>query len=119
MYSAREGMPNPWHLIHLGSFAIHGAGTIIVEATAVTPEGRITPCDLGIWSDAHTPAFADLVKTLKTVAPGVTVGIQLAHAGRKASTWVPFDREAKQHPEWMTKEEGGFPDDVLLIERSA
>jgi 2,4-dienoyl-CoA reductase-like NADH-dependent reductase (Old Yellow Enzyme family) len=87
-YSAKEGIPNDWHLVHLGSRAVGGAALVMTEATAVSPEGRISPSDLGIWSDEHAKAFkhiTDFVK-LQAVAPG----IQLAHAGRKASTKVPW-----------------------------
>ncbi|KAE8225923.1 hypothetical protein CF319_g1411 [Tilletia indica] len=112
-YSAKDGFPSPWHLAHLGSFAIHGAGTIMVEASGVTPEGRITPQCLGIWSDEHAKAHGNIVASLKRISDKITVGIQIAHAGRKASTWSPFHRGQKQHKEWVTKEEGGFPDDVV------
>src|SRR5271155_32773 len=87
-YSSDNGFPNDWHLVHLGSRAVGGAGLVMVEATAVSPEGRITPHDSGIWSDAHAKAFARFVGFV--AARGAVPGIQLAHAGRKASTDVPW-----------------------------
>ena len=88
-YSSEGGLPNDWHLVHLGSRAVGGAGLVIAEATAVTPDGRISPSDLGIWSDAHEDAFRPIVRFLKT--QGAAAGIQIAHAGRKASTRAPWD----------------------------
>ena len=87
-YSAVDGMPNNWHLVHLGSRAVGGAGLVMVEATAVNPEGRITPFDLGIWSDAHTEAFKPIVAFIRE--HGAVPAIQIAHAGRKASCYVPW-----------------------------
>jgi len=87
-YSAVDGLANSWHLVHLGSFAIGRAGLILTEATAVTPEGRISPEDLGLWSDAHAQALAPVVEFVH--GQGVAIGIQLAHAGRKASTFAPW-----------------------------
>jgi 2,4-dienoyl-CoA reductase-like NADH-dependent reductase (Old Yellow Enzyme family) len=87
-YSSQEGMPNDWHLVHLGSRAVGGAGLVMVEATAVSPEGRISPRDSGIWSDAHAEAFSRIAQLIK--AQGAAAAIQLAHAGRKASTDVPW-----------------------------
>lgn len=87
-YSARDGYANDWHLVHLGSRAVGGAGLILAEATAVAPEGRISPEDLGIWEDGHVDAFRPIVRFLKE--QGATPGIQIAHAGRKASTWRPW-----------------------------
>jgi 2,4-dienoyl-CoA reductase-like NADH-dependent reductase (Old Yellow Enzyme family) len=88
-YSSENGMPTDWHLVHLGSRAVGGAGLVIVEATAVSPEGRISPTDSGIWSDAHAEAFKRITKFIKE--QGAVAGIQLAHAGRKASTAAPWD----------------------------
>lgn len=88
-YSAEDGFPNDWHFVHLGSRAVGGAGLVMTEATAVTPDGRITPGDLGLWSDGHVAQFkrnADFIK-----AQGAAAGIQLAHAGRKASCVAPWD----------------------------
>jgi 2,4-dienoyl-CoA reductase-like NADH-dependent reductase (Old Yellow Enzyme family) len=87
-YSAQEGMANDWHLVHLGSRAAGGAGLIIVEATAVTREGRISPGDTGLWSDAHTEPLARITRFVES--QGAVAGIQLAHAGRKASCDVPW-----------------------------
>jgi 2,4-dienoyl-CoA reductase-like NADH-dependent reductase (Old Yellow Enzyme family) len=83
-YSSRDGFPTDWHLVHLGSRAVGGAGLVMVEATAVSPEGRIS----GIWSDAHADAFAPIAQFIRE--QGAVAGIQLAHAGRKASTDLPW-----------------------------
>lgn len=88
-YSAHDGMPNDWHLVHLGARAVGGAGLIFTEFTAVSPEGRITPFDLGIWKDEHIEAFRRIVKFVR--AQGSEIGIQLAHAGRKGSTSEPWN----------------------------
>ena len=87
-YSSRDGYPSDWHLVHLGSRAVGGAGLVMVEATAVSPEGRISPDDSGIWSDAHAEAFAPIARFIRE--QGAAAGIQLAHAGRKASTDRPW-----------------------------
>jgi 2,4-dienoyl-CoA reductase-like NADH-dependent reductase (Old Yellow Enzyme family) len=87
-YSSDDGMPNDWHLVHLGSRAVGGAGLVIVEASGVSPEGRITDWDSGIWSEAHADAFKRIVDFIH--AQGSIAGIQIAHAGRKASTEVPW-----------------------------
>ena len=87
-YSASEGVPNDWHHVHLAQFASGGAGVIIAEATAVVPEGRISPEDTGLWNDAQQQAWAPIAAAIR--ARGALPGIQLAHAGRKASTWSPF-----------------------------
>lgn len=88
-YSSEDGFPNDWHFVHLGSRAVGGAGLVIAEATAVTPEGRISPSDLGIWTDGHVEAFRPTVRFIK--AQGAAAGIQIAHAGRKGSTAPPWD----------------------------
>ena len=88
-YSSDDGFPNDWHFVHLGSRAVGGAGVVIVEATAVTPEGRISPADSGIYHDAHVEPFAKIAKFLK--ANGAVAGIQIAHAGRKASANKPWE----------------------------
>lgn len=102
-YSAegRDGMPTDWHLVHLGAFAQGGAGLVLTEATAVSPEGRISAWDLGIWNDQQRDALARIVAFLH--AQGSLAGIQLAHAGRKGSTY----------PEWLGQgsqslEDGGW-----------
>jgi 2,4-dienoyl-CoA reductase-like NADH-dependent reductase (Old Yellow Enzyme family) len=87
-YSARDGLPTSWHLVHLGSRAVGGAGLVLTEATAVTPEGRISPDDTGIWSDAHVEAWAPIARFVGR--QGAVPGMQLAHAGRKASTDAPW-----------------------------
>jgi 2,4-dienoyl-CoA reductase-like NADH-dependent reductase (Old Yellow Enzyme family) len=86
-YSSQDGFANDWHLVHLGSRAVGGAGLVFTEATAITPEGRISPEDLGIWKDAHIEVLARIVRFLKS--QGAVPGIQLAHAGRKGSTYKP------------------------------
>ena len=88
-YSSEDGMPNDWHFVHLGARAVGGAGLIITEAAAVEARGRITPADAGIWSDAHIGPWAKITTFLKQ--HGAVPGIQLAHAGRKASTARPWD----------------------------
>src|SRR5687768_804205 len=87
-YSSVDGFANDWHLVHLGSRAVGGVGLVITEATAVSPEGRITPADLGIWKDEHLPFLKGITEFVK--AQGAVIGIQLAHAGRKASHHVPW-----------------------------
>ena len=88
-YSSEDGFAGDWHLVHLGSRAVGGAGLVLTEATAVTPEGRITPQDLGLWRDEHVEALARIVRFVRQ--QGSEAGIQLAHAGRKASTHRPWD----------------------------
>ncbi|ELZ11030.1 NADPH dehydrogenase/ 2,4-dienoyl-CoA reductase (NADPH) [Halovivax asiaticus JCM 14624] len=85
----RDGLATDWHRVHLGSRAVGGAGVVLTEATAVEERGRITPEDLGIWSDAHRDALAPVAEFVKS--QGATPGIQLAHAGRKASKTRPWD----------------------------
>ncbi len=87
-YSAIDGVPNDWHLVHLGSRAVGGAGLVFTEATGVSAEARISPADTGIWNDAQQAAWARIVGFLHV--QGAATGIQLAHAGRKASTDVPW-----------------------------
>jgi 2,4-dienoyl-CoA reductase-like NADH-dependent reductase (Old Yellow Enzyme family) len=87
MYSATEGLANDWHLVHLGSRAVGGAGVVMVEATGVVPEARITPGCLGLWSDAHVPMLKRIAGFLRE--HGAAPAIQLAHAGRKASHATP------------------------------
>jgi len=88
-YSAEQGLPTDWHMIHLGQLALSGAGLLIIEATAVTEEGRITYADLGLWSDEHAAALEPVINAMRRHSP-VKIGIQLAHAGRKASSEVPW-----------------------------
>ncbi|MBP1728547.1 MAG: namA [Deltaproteobacteria bacterium] len=87
-YSSKDGLPGEWHLVHLGSRAVGGAGLVMVEASAVSPVGRISPDDSGIWSDRQSEAFLPITRFIRK--QGAIPGIQLAHAGRKASTDVPW-----------------------------
>lgn len=87
-YSAEDGFANDWHLVHLGSRAVGGAGLVLTEAIAVSPEGRITPGDLGLWKEEHIDFLNRIVRFLEL--QGAVPGIQLAHAGRKASCHVPW-----------------------------
>jgi len=87
-YSAVDGVPDDWHLVHLGSRAVGGAGLVFTEATAVSPEGRISPGDTGLWNDVQRDAWARIAGFV--AAQGAAPGIQLAHAGRKGSTHVPW-----------------------------
>ncbi|WP_136586966.1 NADH:flavin oxidoreductase/NADH oxidase [Microbacterium hydrothermale] len=87
-YSAVDGVVNDWHHVHLAQFAAGGAGLVIAEATAVSPEGRISPQDAGIWTDAQAEAWRPIVAAIR--ARGAVAGVQLGHAGRKASTSAPF-----------------------------
>ncbi len=88
-YSAEDGVPQPWHMQHLGSLALSGAGLVIVEATGVEAAGRITPGDTGLWNDAQEQAFARILQAIRSFSD-TRLGIQLAHAGRKASTTAPW-----------------------------
>jgi 2,4-dienoyl-CoA reductase-like NADH-dependent reductase (Old Yellow Enzyme family) len=88
-YSSEDGMPNDWHLVHLGSRAVGGAAMVCVEASGVTPEGRITPWDAGIWSAAHAQAWKRVTGFIR--AQGAIPAMQLAHAGRKASVGKPWE----------------------------
>ncbi len=92
-YSVEEhdGVPTDWHLVHLGQFAAGGAGLVMTEATAVSPEGRISPEDTGIWTDEQAEVWSRIVRFLHE--QGAAAGIQLAHAGRKASTYRPWATE--------------------------
>ncbi|HEY0180530.1 MAG TPA: oxidoreductase, partial [Dokdonella sp.] len=87
-YSAVDGLPNDWHLVHLGSRAVGGAALVLTEATAVSPEGRISLADTGLWDDAQAEAWARIVAFVRS--QGAVPGVQLAHAGRKASTDAPW-----------------------------
>ncbi|MEP6482985.1 MAG: NADH:flavin oxidoreductase/NADH oxidase [Rudaea sp.] len=87
-YCAEDGVPNDWHLVHLGSRAVGGAGLVFTEATAVSPEGRISPGDTGLWNDAQQQAWQRIAHFIAD--QGAAPGIQLAHAGRKGSTEVPW-----------------------------
>jgi 2,4-dienoyl-CoA reductase-like NADH-dependent reductase (Old Yellow Enzyme family) len=88
-YSATDGVPDQWHFVHLGSRAVGGAGAVITEATAVSPEGRISAHDTGIWNDAQREAWCPIAAFIE--AHGAVPGMQLAHAGRKASVFRPWE----------------------------
>ncbi|MBC9929370.1 NADH:flavin oxidoreductase/NADH oxidase [Chitinophaga qingshengii] len=95
-YSSQDGFANDWHLVHLGSRAVGGAGLVLTEAAAVSPEGRISPQDLGIWKDEHIPMLQRITAFIE--GQGAVPGIQLAHAGRKASTIRPWEGSGKIAP---------------------
>ncbi|WP_225846706.1 NADH:flavin oxidoreductase/NADH oxidase [Streptomyces sp. HPF1205] len=104
------GAPNDWHFAHYGSRAAGGAGLVLVEATAVAPEGRISPADLGIWNDRQVEAFERLTRFVK--AQGAVAGVQLAHAGRKASTRRPTEGGGALGPDegaWQTVAPSALP----------
>jgi 2,4-dienoyl-CoA reductase-like NADH-dependent reductase (Old Yellow Enzyme family) len=101
-YSSEDGVATDWHLVHLGSRAVGGAGLIIAEATAVSPEGRITPGDAGIWADKQIEPIARINRFIKQ--HGAVPGIQIAHAGRKASTSRPWEGDAH-----LADDQGGWP----------
>ncbi len=100
-YSSKDGFANDWHLVHLGSRAVGGAALVMAEATAVSSEGRITPADLGIWKDEHIGFLTRIVTFIHQ--QGSVAGIQLAHAGRKASRLEPWNNN-----ELATEEMGGW-----------
>jgi 2,4-dienoyl-CoA reductase-like NADH-dependent reductase (Old Yellow Enzyme family) len=102
-YSSIDGFANDWHLVHLGSRAVGGAGLVITEATAVSPEGRISPADLGIWKDEHIEPLKRITNFIHE--HGAIAGIQLAHAGRKASVREPWNGGGlilPEHGGWKT-----------------
>lgn len=101
-YSATDGMAEDWHLVHLGSRAVGGAGIVFTEATHVEPRGRITPGCLGLWNDAQRDALSRIVRFVE--AQGAVPGLQLAHAGRKASVGRPWEGTRP-----LTQAEGGWP----------
>lgn len=101
-YSSEDGFANDWHLVHLGSRAVGGAAVVFAEASAVTPEGRISPWDLGIWKDDHIAPLARIADFVRR--QGALPGIQIAHAGRKASTIEPWNAGKP-----LAKENGGWP----------
>jgi 2,4-dienoyl-CoA reductase-like NADH-dependent reductase (Old Yellow Enzyme family) len=114
-YSAIDGVATDWHLVHLGRFALGGAGLVFVEATGVEPRGRISPGDMGLWNDVQARALSRIADFLK--ANGAAAGIQLAHAGRKGSTRRPWDGgaelgledAAKGEPAWETLAPSALP----------
>jgi 2,4-dienoyl-CoA reductase-like NADH-dependent reductase (Old Yellow Enzyme family) len=101
-YSCDDGMPTDWHLVHLGSRAVGGAAMVMTEAASVTPEGRISPEDAGIWNDAQMNAWKPIAAFIK--AQGAVAAMQLAHAGRKASTFAPWRGAGK-----VEESKGGWP----------
>ncbi|MFC0130938.1 oxidoreductase [Massilia eurypsychrophila] len=110
-YSADEGLATDWHMIHLGHLALSGAAILFLEATAVTPEGRISARDLGLWSDDHAAALAPVLKAIRRHSP-IKLAIQLGHAGRKASSAVPWEGGANIAPGdggWQTVAPSALP----------
>jgi 2,4-dienoyl-CoA reductase-like NADH-dependent reductase (Old Yellow Enzyme family) len=111
-YSAVDGCMTDWHLIHLGHLALSGAALLTIEATAVLPEGRITYADVGLWSDAAEAAIARTLDSIRRYSD-MPIAIQLAHAGRKASTEVPWKGGAQIHPNapngWQTVAPSALP----------
>jgi 2,4-dienoyl-CoA reductase-like NADH-dependent reductase (Old Yellow Enzyme family) len=95
-YSAVDGLPDDWHLVHLGARAVGGAGLVLTEATAVSPEGRISPQDTGLWNDAQAERWERIAAFVR--AQGAAVGVQLAHAGRKASSHRPWGGRGHVRP---------------------
>lgn len=109
-YSATDGYANDWHMVHLGARATGGVGLVIAEATAVVPEGRITPGDLGLWSDEHIDGLRRIVNFIHS--QGAVAAIQIAHAGRKASCAVPWKggrQLGDQDGGWQTVAPGNIP----------
>lgn len=109
-YSAQDGHMTDYHLVHLGQFALHGAALTIVEATAVEPRGRISPEDVGLWQDSQIAPLKRAVDFIH--CQNQLAGIQLAHAGRKASTLAPWITESRGKA-LAPEHEGGWPDDVV------
>ena len=114
-YSADgAGNATDWHLIHLGNLSLSGAALLMIEATAVTPEGRISPDDLGLWNDENEAALARVLESVRRYSD-MPIGIQLAHAGRKASTRVPWEGGAQIRPDeptgWQTLAPSALPFD--------
>ncbi|CAF0788750.1 unnamed protein product [Adineta ricciae] len=112
-YSSENGFLNDWHLVHLGQFAIGGAALVIQEATAVQPNGRITPYDAGLWMDEQMEMTERIVQFIHS--QNCAAGIQLAHAGRKASTKAPFHQQPgnRTEPVYVTNKDGGWSDNVV------
>lgn len=109
-YSSVDGFASDWHLVHLGSFAVGGAALLLVEATGVSPEARISASDLGLWKDEQVEKLAQINTFVKQ--QGAVLGIQLAHAGRKASTMVPWEGRDEVKPEnggWQTVAPSAIP----------
>ena len=118
-YSATDGIPNAWHLVHLGKFAVGGAGLVLTESTAVTPVGRISPADTGLWTDDQIEPWSEIVKFVHS--QHTPIGVQLGHAGRKASVSATWDGGHRVDPPagWTTvgpttEAFGSFPAPVAL-----
>nr|WP_297430385.1 NADH:flavin oxidoreductase/NADH oxidase [uncultured Actinotalea sp.] len=119
-YSSTDGLVDDWHVVHLGARAVGGFGLVLTEATAVVPEGRITPHDAGLWADAHVEPWARVVRAVH--AGGALAGVQLAHAGRKASThrpWAPLRGSvATDDGGWVTVAPSAVPFEGLAAPRA-
>jgi 2,4-dienoyl-CoA reductase-like NADH-dependent reductase (Old Yellow Enzyme family) len=125
-YSAANGTPGDWHMIHLGHLALSGAGLMIIEATAVSPEGRISPHDLGLYSDANEAGLDRILGAIRAHSP-IAVAIQINHAGRKASSRSPWNGGAQIRPDepmgWKTEAPSAVPhsdtdDPPLALDRT-
>ncbi|GAB2558643.1 NADH:flavin oxidoreductase/NADH oxidase [Rhodanobacter koreensis] len=111
-YSATDGVPNDWHMVHLGSRAVGGAAVVIAEASAVSAQGRISPQDTGLWNQAQLEAWQPITRFIK--AQGAIAGVQLAHAGRKASTLRPWEGHGPipaGQGDWLTVAPSALPFD--------
>ncbi|KAJ7925973.1 hypothetical protein B0H13DRAFT_2229550 [Mycena leptocephala] len=111
-YSSSNGHATDWHFVHIGGFATRGVGAVCIEATSVVPEGRISPEDAGLWQDSQIAPLKRIVEFCHS--QGTKIGIQLAHAGRKASTYAPWIKDKAGHgTSWVAKEdENGWPNNV-------
>ena len=111
-YSAEDGAAGDWHMIHLGHLALSGAGLLILEATAVSPEGRISPADLGLYSDRDEAALGQVLRAMRAHSP-MPVAVQLSHAGRKGSSRAPWEGGAQIPPDapggWKTEAPSTLP----------
>ena len=111
-YSAVDGTPGDWHMIHLGQMALSGAGLLILEATAVSPQARITPFDLGLYNDANEAGLARILSAIRAHSP-IAVAMQIGHAGRKASSHAPWDGGQQIRPDeaggWQTEAASALP----------
>lgn len=112
MYSYTDGFSNDWQVVHLGARAVGGAGLVIAEATAIDPIGRITPYDVGIWSDAHIETQERVTRVIKE--NGAVAGIQIAHAGRKAGSRRPWDIGKPRHPDELPGWQGVGPSPIAF-----
>ncbi|KAJ3321759.1 hypothetical protein HDV06_003908 [Boothiomyces sp. JEL0866] len=108
-YSAIDGFANSWHMVHVGQYALRGAGLIIMEATGVLPNGRITPDCLGLWKNDQIPYLKEIVQYAHS--QGAKIGIQLAHAGRKASCYSPFSGNGWD--KLASEQDGGWPTNIV------